>query len=267
MSLYFQAKSYLRHWLLKVDEHSIHSPFFFDFYKNVLAKNEPPTSFQKLEKLRTDLLSNQTKIVVEDMGAGSIELKKNTRSLSDIANTSLAQKNYCELYYRIAKHLKAKKIVELGTSLGVTTLYLAELASARVITFEGSHSIANIALTNFEYFEKNNIKLIEGNLNTTLHNFLQETEKINLVLMDANHRYEPTLKYFTLLMKRVNESSIIIMDDIHRSEEMEKAWEWVKANELVYGTIDLYQCGIVFFEPSLNKQHYVFSLSKKRIKK
>jgi predicted O-methyltransferase YrrM len=267
VSLYFQAKSFVKHWLLKVDDHSIHSPFFFDFYQTVLHKAEPQPAFKKLEQLRTDLLSNQTQLVVADFGTGPIESKKNTRSLSYIANTSLAQKEYCELYFRIANHLKAKKIVELGTSLGLTTLYLAEQPQARVYTFEGCHAIANVALTNFEYFEKSNIKLIEGNISTTLADFIQETEKINLALMDANHRYAPTINYFNLLLKRVNENSIIVLDDIHRSKEMEQAWEWIKEHELVYGTIDLYQCGIVFFDPSLNRQHFVFSLHKKRSKR
>ena len=262
MSLLFQAKSYIKHWLLEVDEHSIHSPFFFDFYKTILKKTEPNPNFKELEKLRNNLLVNHTLIEVDELGSGSIELKKNKRSLREIAQTSLAQKRYCELYLRIVQYLKAKKIVELGTSLGLTSLYLSECPGARLITFEGSHSTANIALTNFEYFDKQNIKLIEGNLNNTLPDFLQETEKINFVLMDENHRYEPTLKYFNLLMKRVNEKSIIVVDDIHRSLEMEKAWEWIKQNKLVYGTIDLFQCGIVFFEPSLNKQHFIFSLPK-----
>jgi hypothetical protein len=29
---------------------------------------------------------------------------------------------------------------------------------------------------------------------------------------------------------------------------------------LVYGSIDLYRCGILFFDPALNKQHFILSL-------
>lgn len=267
MSLYFQTKSYLRHWLLEVNEHSIHSPFFFDFYQNVLVKTDSFQTFQKLEKLRSDLLCNETKIQVDVVGSGAIEPMKKTRSLGDIARTDLSHPDYCELYYRTAKHLNANKILELGTSLGLNTLYLAEHEDARVSTFEDCPAVADIALTNFEYFEKSNINLIEGNINTSLSNFLQYPEKLNLILISANHGYKSTLEYFSMLVKRVNERSIIIINHIHRCKEMELAWEWVKANKLVYGTIDLYLCGIVFFEPSLNKQHFILSLPKKRSKR
>jgi hypothetical protein len=51
--------------------------------------------------------------------------------------------------------------------------------------------------------------------------------------------------------------SALIIDDIHQSPEMEKAWKEIQQHALVYGSIDLYRCGIVFFDPSLNKQHVV----------
>lgn len=78
--------------------------------------------------------------------------------------------------------------------------------------------------------------------------------------MDANHRYEPTMSYFDLLMKRLNEKSIVVVDDIHWSEEMEKAWTELKNNQLVYGSVDLFRCGLLFFDPDLNRQHFVWSL-------
>lgn len=144
--------------------------------------------------------------------------------------------------------------------MGLNTLYLAQNKQARVFTFEGSRSLSHIALTHFELLEKKNIKLIEGNIDHTLSEFLQNTEKINFALMDANHRYEPTMRYFNLLSRRFNEKSILVIDDIHWSEEMEEAWKELYQHRLVYGSIDLYRCGILFFDPALNKQHFILSL-------
>ena len=79
--------------------------------------------------------------------------------------------------------------------------------------------------------------------------------------MDANHRYEPTVNYFNSLLRVIHTKSIIIMDDIHYSEEMEKAWKEIKNHELVHASIDLFRCGILFFDPSLNKQHVVLQLN------
>ncbi len=253
-----QLKAFIRHWLHVVDEHSIHSPYFFDFYRLIIKGTNPLNP--EIEKLRAQLLTNPLELAVEDFGAGSTHLKGAKRKLSDIAKTSLSEPGYSNLYLRIIQFIKATRIVELGTSLGVNTLYLAQEKKSKVFTFEGSPTLANVALTNFEFFNQKNIQLIEGNIDYTLSDFLQDPAKINFALIDANHRYAATMKYFGMLVMRLDEESILVVDDIHWSEEMEKAWNELKANELVYGSIDLFRCGILFFEPGLNRQHYVLSL-------
>lgn len=260
MANYHQLKAYIKHWLTVVDQHSIHSPFFFDFYKKVIQKKEDTHHFIEIEKIRSQLLSNQTKLAIEDLGAGSHKLNGPKRKLADIAATSLAPAKYARLYHNIIKFQKAVNVVELGTSLGITSLYLATNEECHVTTFEGSHALADVALTNFEYFNKRNIELIEGNIHYTLPEFVQNPAKINFVLMDANHRYEATLHYFDLMMRRLTEKSIVVIDDIHWSEEMERAWNELRKSQLVYGSVDLFHCGILFFDPALNQQHYAWSL-------
>lgn len=253
-------RSYLSYWLNQVDEHSIHSPFFFDFYKNVIKVSRKAQANTAIEKLRNSLLTNDSVIEIEDFGAGSRLNSHNNRSIAEVAKNSLSTQAVSKLYQHIIRYNDARYIAELGTSLGLNTLYLAEKNDAKIFSFEGSKTLANIALTHFELFEKRNIHLIEGNMDSTLPEFLQSTEKINFALIDANHRYEPTLRYFNLLVRRFNEKSILVVDDIHWSEEMERAWEELYKHKLVYGSIDLYRCGILFFDPALNKQHFVLSL-------
>ena len=185
--------------------------------------------------------------------------------LSDIAAKSLAPPLLAQLYTRIIKQLKAETIIELGTSLGITTLYLALRNEAQVVTLEGNKAVADIAITNFEFFDKKNISVIHGNIDKTLKEALFNMRKVDFVLMDANHRYEPTMRYFDIVSKRVKEKSIVIIDDIHRSAEMSKAWKEISNHELVYGSIDLFRCGILFFEPSLTRQHFVWELPFKTL--
>lgn len=261
MALLHQLKAGLRHWLNVVDEHSIHSPFFFDFYNRIVRGKTDALKFEKIERLRTDLLGNQTAIKVLDLGAGSTTLKDSNRTLADIASTSLSPRKLSEFYYRMIIEMDAQRVVELGACLGINTLYLAQKDDARIFTFEGSPALANVSLTNFEYLEQDNIQLIEGNLDATLPEFLQDPAKINFVLLDANHQYAPTMKYFGWLVRRLNEESIMVIDDIHLSEDMERAWEELQMNPLVYGSVDLFRCGILFFDPALNRQHFTWSLS------
>lgn len=259
MATAHQVNAFIRHWLYEVDDHSVHSPYFYDLYtKHVNRKHRH--DLPVMEDLRRELEHNKTVLEIEDMGAGVNGQKKYTRTIGQVARTSATPYRRAMFYLDLLYYCNAKRVVELGTSLGLTTLYLAQKADAEIFTFEGSHAIANVALTNFEWSGKKNITLIEGNLNQTLHRFLEPTTKIDFALVDANHRYVPTLEYYRQLTRRLKSSSLMVIDDIHRSEEMEKAWQEIRTDTLVYGSIDLFYCGILCFDPALNKQHYIWSL-------
>ncbi len=219
--------------------------------------------FDDIESLRKKLLENQDSIDVVDLGAGSsvASLQSPKRKIADIAAASLTPARLAEIYFRACEYTEAHQIVELGTSMGLTSLYLSRLPDSKVFTFEGSPALANIALTHFESFGQKNIHLIEGDINVTLPRFLESNlTKIGFALVDANHRYQATIQYFEWLMKRFNEKSMMVIDDIHHSPDMKKAWEELKKHYLVYGSVDLYRCGILFFEPGLNRQHFVWAL-------
>lgn len=256
MSKAFQVKSYLTYWLDAVDEHSLHSPFFFDFHSKVVKQ---PTALDNtnIETLRKALLNDGRIIQVEDLGAGSQAMKGSARRVSDIARATLSAEKFSRLYQRVIEYYLARNVIELGTSLGVNTLYLAKNTNAKITTFEGSADISNIARSHFDALQVTNITLREGNIDKTLPAFLEQHERVDLAFLDANHRYEPTMRYVSWLLPRIHSQSIIILDDIYYSEEMTRAWRELKKHPLVYGSADFYRCGFLFFNPSLNKQHVV----------
>jgi predicted O-methyltransferase YrrM len=55
---------------------------------------------------------------------------------------------------------------------------------------------------------------------------------IDFVYIDGNHRYEPTMKYFDLLMQYSHEGTILVSDDIHWSLEMTQAWKAIEKDQL-----------------------------------
>jgi predicted O-methyltransferase YrrM len=254
---FFQIRSYLSYWLDAVDEHSLHSPFFFDFYTNIVKNHKRDHEIKPIEKLRQKLLSDKREVIVTDLGSRS---ESQPRSISAIAHTSLSSPRFSSLYRKMIHHFNAKTVVELGASLGINTLYLASKQDVQVTTFEGSEALADIAMLTFEFAGAKNIRLIRGNINSTLPTYLQSIRKVDFVFMDANHRYEPTLNYFHQLLPKVSETSVLVLDDIHYSAEMQKAWKEITHHELVYGSVDLFRCGILFFDPSLNKQHVILQL-------
>ncbi len=254
---FFQLKSFYTYWLDAVDAHSLHSPFLYNFYTNVIQSKEGDLKFNAIEEIRSNLLKDHNPIQVLDLGSGSQILKTSSRSISNIARTSLSPSKYAIIYGRLASYFHCKTIFELGTSFGINTLYLAFSEGSKVITFEGSSEIASIARQSFSTLNAKNINLIEGNLDHTLLSQVNSVSSIDLAFMDANHRYEPTMRYFNILIQKMNAQSIVIVDDIHYSKEMESAWNELKQHTQVHASADLYRCGILFFDPSLNNQHVV----------
>jgi predicted O-methyltransferase YrrM len=226
----------------------MHSPFVFDFILNVLqnGKNYQPPAH--IESLRKDLLENKSILNRMDPGAGSRRGKKQ-QSVAELARLSLKPKKYAGLLFRLVKHYQPATIIELGTSLGVTTCYLSKAnEKARIITVEGDPSVAQIAKENFQRLNCGNIELMEGNFDNLLDKILSGlSSPVALAFIDGNHRYEPTIRYFNQLLNACDEYSILVFDDIHWSREMEEAWEEIKHHPSVRYTIDIFFLGFVFF--------------------
>jgi predicted O-methyltransferase YrrM len=258
-SLLQLGKKYLQYYAKASNGkgHGMHSPFVYTFIEKVLNDKTTYAAYPKIEAVRKTLLQNETEIDVEDFGAGSTVIKTKKRIVKDIAASSLKPKKYSQLLYRIVQFYKPKNIVELGTSLGITTAYLAAANAAAVTTMEGSTNIASIAANNFENLQLENINLVVGAFEKTLDPFLQKNAQIDLVFVDGNHRKEPTVQYFEAILPKLHNDSFLIFDDIHWSKEMEEAWEIIKTNNAVTMSIDLFFIGIVFFKKEFKiKQHF-----------
>jgi predicted O-methyltransferase YrrM len=238
--------------------HGIHSPFVFEFVTKVINDKRHFYAYDHIEDLRRDLLLDKKMLTIRDFGAGSNVSKRNERKVKDIARSALKPKKFGQLMFRMVDFYHLNTIVELGTSLGITTSYLASgNALGKVYTFEGAMEVAKIAKENFRQLELDNIKLIEGNFDETLPVQLINIETIDLVFVDGNHRRQPTIHYFEQLLEKSGKHSIFIFDDIHWSREMEEAWKYIQEHSAVTLTIDLFFIGIVFFrEEQKVQQHF-----------
>lgn len=238
--------------------HGIHSPFVFDFVQKVLNDKYPYPDYKKTEERRKELLHDTSFIVVQDFGAGSGVIKTTKRQVKKIAASSLKPKKYGQLLYRMAKYYEPGNVIELGTSFGITTAYLAAGSGSEVYTLEGADPIADIAIASFAKLEINNVALIRGAFEQALPAVLGKIDSASFVFIDGNHRKKPTLQYFYQLLDKANEYTIMVFDDIHWSGEMEEAWEEMKAEPAVTLTIDLFFIGIVLLRKDFkSKQHFI----------
>lgn len=238
--------------------HGIHSPFVFKFITTLLNDKRSFYCYKPIENLRRELQTDKTELLVADFGAGSLVEKSRYRQVANIARSSLKPKKYAQLLFRMVNAFESQTIVELGTSLGVTSAYLASAnSSAKVYTFEGAKEVAALANKNLRKLQLHNVEIIEGNFDDTLAPILAKISKVDLAFIDGNHRKQPTLNYFKQLLEKATDNSVFVLDDIHWSEEMEEAWKCIIQHPSVTLSIDLFFIGIVFFrKENLIPQHF-----------
>lgn len=250
--------NYLIYRIRSVNEHHIHSPFIFALVRDVIYNKAPFYSYESIEQLRSQLLQSKERIQVLDLGAGSQRDNQQWRSIAQITNNAAKPPKYAQLLFRISDHFQSKTIVELGTSLGISTAYLASANSKSTVhTIEGSPEIARKADQNFKHLGLSNIHQYTGNFDEILPELLKKIPPPDLIFFDGNHRKDATLKYFELSLKHAHNESIFIFDDIYWSKEMTEAWEEIKNHEAVTVSLDLFFIGIVFFRKEQKKQHFV----------
>lgn len=202
---------------------------------------------------------------VVDFGSrGSKEGLLVQRRVCDIAARSLERPQVGQFLFRLVNFMSQEQkrpleILELGTSLGVTTAYLAAANSRnRVVTMEGSEAVLRVAQGVWRALKMENIEWQEGNIDSTL--YIHAREQLDVVFVDANHTYEATKRYAEFLLPRLSEKGVLVIDDIHYSQEMERAWNELKGDKRVTSSMDLYYCGLLFVDKHYLKRNYKIRL-------
>ncbi|MET6995819.1 O-methyltransferase [Chitinophaga defluvii] len=256
---YTLAKKYLHYYFTAGNRHDVHSPFVYALIEEVLRDKTAKADFAEIELYRKSLLQSEETLQVTDLGAGSLVSDGAQRKVRDITRHAAKPAKFGQLFYRLAQYFKPRYLLELGTSMGLSTAYMAKAqADSTVYTIEGCPNIARKAGQNFGALHIPNITQLVGNFDTVLPQVLQQIPRLDWVYIDGNHRKAPTLEYFRQCLAHVQEDSIFIFDDIHWTPDMEEAWHTIQANEQVTLTIDLFFIGLVFFRKDFKiKQHFV----------
>ena len=252
-----QLKSYLKYRKNRVDAHGIHSPFVFDLYNEVILKAKFIDDLS-IKQLRKKMESDHRSISVEDFGAGSKKNSDTIRKVSGIAKSASVNKKFGRLIARLIDHYNLKSAIELGTSLGIGTSYIASRPSMKkVVTIEGSPEIAKFANQNFQLLKLKNVDLLIGKFEDQLKNATEQFSTVDLVYIDGNHQYQPTMDYFNFFIDHSDDNTFLIFDDIYWSEGMTKAWEEICASPKINVSIDLFRMGIVCKRSKQAKQHFI----------
>ena len=246
----FRLRAWARFYLWASTKYQVHSPFVFQWITDVLEDKRNYYAFGAIAALRNKMRANHTKIEVTDFGAGpggSLEHSahsgaKRATTIAQVTARSASDTAQGTMLFKLAQMHQPYHLLELGSSVGLGTLYLAQGTSSKAhfVSLEGCPVLAGIARLNLETLGSGHVKVISGAFEANLASVVAAFPQLDLVYFDGNHQEEPTLTYFNACLPKVHDGTVFIFDDVHWSAGMEKAWNTIRQHPKVTLTID---CG------------------------
>lgn len=252
MNIVNEYISYLYH---AKGKHGVHSPFVYDFLDNCLSIKIDSRDKEIINKWRSNLKNDHTKLTIADFGAGSKKLG-NERTVSQIFKVSSTSKKYSSLLYKIAKHYQPKKVLELGTSLGTGSLHMhLGCRTAKIFTVEGCVQTAQKAREHLHRSVKTeNITILES----TFEKALQKVDSsLDMIFIDGHHESKAMMNILRKLESNIHDETIIIFDDIRWNADMKELWNFLIKNEKFHLSMDLFRMGIILCRAHQQKEHFV----------
>jgi predicted O-methyltransferase YrrM len=221
---------YLRHR----KGHGIHSPYLFGFVNGILfngAGMEVPSAIR-------------------------LEHQKQRAADPFVRSSSISPK-YGFLLYRITRWFHPEMILELGTGVGISTLYLSGGSPGTPLhTIERNGERAAQAEERTRRFSGGAVMIHPGGMEEKLDEIMPLLPPRFVAFIDGNHHYEPTVAYVERLLERAGDEAVIVMDDIYWSRGMNRAWKELVTRSEVNVSLDLFHMGILLIKKGVQKKNY-----------
>ncbi len=252
---FHKIRQFLRFYGGAVTKYQLHSPIVASVAKALIQDRRWYYAFQDVEAIRRKMQRSGVQVNFTDFGAGQAS---GTVALRQIVRQSASSRRQGRRLFRLANWLQPTSILELGSSVGISTMYLASAArNARFTTLEGCADCAAIARANLEMLGLQQVDVRSGEFNTTLVPALADLVPVDLVYLDGNHRRAPTLAYFELCLAAAQPNTVFVFDDVYWSAEMTAAWQEIQNHARVTTTVDFFDLSLAFITPDFReKQHF-----------
>jgi predicted O-methyltransferase YrrM len=239
----------------------------FDALKNSLDPEEKKW-VDRIEEKRKMLNSSITEISITDFGAGKANLDRTEDEMYRGVVTETTVGEACRIaskpyfwslfLFKLIREFKPLVCIELGTCLGISGAYQASAQklnkNGRLITLEGSQSIASLAEENFQQLGLDNVQVVTGRFQDTLDRVLTENNPIDYAFIDGHHDEKATISYFKKVIPHLSKNSIIVFDDISWSDGMRRAWEHIEKNILIKISLNLGVIGVCVLDENIDEK-------------
>jgi predicted O-methyltransferase YrrM len=211
---------------------------------------------KSIETLRSELAKRQSEFVSVFSGRASIERAKDCfspagtieRSLPQVAYVSSVLPRWGTFLYLCANATRARTILELGSSAGISGCYLASGRDCqRFITVDGSSELAKLAEANLSRVARN-FEVVNASFTDAIDRILPTLRHgVDMAYIDGDKQKHALCRSFERLAPYLNSGSVVVFDDIHWSSEMWQAWQVLRRWEGFSHAITAGRFGVCFW--------------------
>lgn len=240
-------------YYLKADTiYRVHSPAIFEMLSKVFDNQDYHYSFDLLEDEYYRIIKTEESIVESEF---SRLRHQSSHPIGEFARRSLHPIKDLKRLYKLARWFRPESILEVGSCLGLSTLCL-RLASpeSNITGLEGNSQFVAKAKVLISKNKVKEIQFKEGLFESSLAQLTND--RWDFVMLDGDHQYDSTKSLIKNITPKLMNRSIIIMDDIHWSSDMYKAWKEIRLWPAFCCSVETLRWGILFTDKNLTPIHY-----------
>lgn len=246
---------YGRYYLGAKSIYQMHAPYMYDLLQFIYDQDRNYYDFIKIHEASKYLETNYNLIVETEFSKTHQQAGLNIATMYKKSGHSLLA---YERLYRLVTFIKSKNSLELGASVGMSGLSIALANKYGTHTsVEGNRTLAESTNSLFKNYELNSAHCVHARFDE----FLVSKSKSSLfdfVFIDGDHRYQALLDNFNKLVTMLTEDAVILIDDIHWSEEMHKAWIELSRHPSIHCSLEMMRWGMLFKSKKLTKGHFSY---------
>jgi len=80
-----------------------------------------------------------------------------------------------------------------------------------------------------------------------------------LFFLDGDHRGERLMQYCSMIFQSGLRKAVLVLDDIHWSADMNRAWKILVKSEDITLSLELFNTGILFYGYAIQRDHFILN--------
>lgn len=200
----------------------------------------------RIEARRADLLASDAMIETPlgEYTGDPRDERVERRAVAEICRTDSKPRPACRLLLAVARELRPRAAIELGSALGISTAYQAAgldaAGTGRLISIEASGARAEIAGETLESLSlSGRAQVRHGRFVDELPQAVAEIAPVEYAFVDGHHEEAATIAYWQMLKPHLGAKATVLFDDIRWSDGMARAWAAIAADPGVTLALDL----------------------------